>query len=441
MKKKKWIIGALTVFLLVSVILALVIMTQNKETKENIDQANKSKENKNVKIAIVNEDQTTMYNGSKVELGKPFVKMLSHEDSHDFETVSRHVAENGLKNGQYQVMIVIPKDFSKLAMQLDEKSPSQMTIQYKTAVGQNESVARETEKVVGHLLSQFNERLIQIYLSSIIDNLHNAQKNVDDIMTRQGNVDQRFTNFLVNPLNDFPKLFTDLMVHSISANNDITQWIQEYNRSLLSSDAKTFQLPSNEGVSKLVNDQQETFAQYLSDFEKTLDTYQSQKDSVDLESYIQQLQSTDEGLKQYQDASKTSKDTYEEAFKSHLDEVKKDVASQESPFTDDMLKEYKEKLTESMKKQLSENEELNDAISQIKDQNKQLRNELVQSMLSTIQKDPAQQNDMYIADMSPSDLTRIGLSDAKVEEYQKILKQLNRFKRSYNRKHPDNPIV
>lgn len=441
MKKKKWIIGALAIFILLSVILALFIMTQNKETKENSQNESQRNEDKNVKIAIVNEDQPTTYNGSKVELGKPFVKMLSHEDSHDFETVSRHVAENGLKNGQYQVMVVIPKNFSKLAMQLDEKSPSQMTLQYKTAVGQKENVARETEKVVSDLLSQFNERLIQIYLSSIIDNLHNAQKNVDDIMSRQGQVDQRFSNYLVDPLNDFPRLFTDLMVHSISANKDITTWIREYNQSLLSSDYKTFQLPSDENVSTLVNQQQETFAHYLSEFDKTIEDYQSQKDSVDLSRYIQQLQTTDEGLKHYKETSDSSKDAYEEAFKSHLEDIKKEIEAEESPFTEDMIDAYKEKLTESMKHQLEENPELNEALSQMKDQNEKLRNDLLQNMLSTIQKDPAQQNDMYIANLSHDDLTKIGLSDEKVDAYQKILTKLNEFKRSYNDAHPNNPVV
>ena len=52
-----------------------------------------------------------------------------------------------MKNGKYQVMIVIPKDFTKLAMQLDKKTPSKMSIQYKTAVGQKESIAKETEKL------------------------------------------------------------------------------------------------------------------------------------------------------------------------------------------------------------------------------------------------------------------------------------------------------
>lgn len=57
----------------------------------------------------------------KIELGEPFIKRLSEHSNYNFETVSRNIAENGLKDGKYQVMIVIPKNFSKLAMQLDEK--------------------------------------------------------------------------------------------------------------------------------------------------------------------------------------------------------------------------------------------------------------------------------------------------------------------------------
>ena len=51
-----------------------------------------------------------------------------------------------MKNGGYQVMIVIPENFSKLAMQLDAKTPSKISLQYKTAVGQKEEVAKNTEK-------------------------------------------------------------------------------------------------------------------------------------------------------------------------------------------------------------------------------------------------------------------------------------------------------
>ena len=37
-------------------------------------------------------------------------------------------------------------------------------------------------------------------------------------MKRERNVDQNFANYLLNPLNDFPELFTDTLVNSLVAN-------------------------------------------------------------------------------------------------------------------------------------------------------------------------------------------------------------------------------
>ena len=130
-----------------------------------------------------------------------------------------------------------------------------MSIQYKTAVGQKEDVAKKTEKVVSDVLNDFNKNLINIYLTSIIDNLHNAQENVGDIMKRERNVDQNFANYLLNPLNDFPELFTDTLVNSLVANKDITSWIQNYNHSLLSANSNIFNIDNDYNASSIVQDQ------------------------------------------------------------------------------------------------------------------------------------------------------------------------------------------
>ena len=130
-----------------------------------------------------------------------------------------------------------------------------MSIQYKTAVGQKEYVAKKTEKVVSDVLNDFNKNLINIYLTSIIDNLHNAQENVGDIMKRERNVDQNFANYLLNPLNDFPELFTDTLVNSLVANKDITSWIQNYNHSLLSANSNIFNIDNDYNASSIVQDQ------------------------------------------------------------------------------------------------------------------------------------------------------------------------------------------
>lgn len=252
-EKKNWIYALIVTLIIIIAIVSMIFFVQTKygDQSEKGSQSVSNKNNK-IHIAIVNEDQPTTYNGKKVELGQAFIKRLANEKNYKFETVTRNVAESGLKNGGYQVMIVIPENFSKLAMQLDAKTPSKISLQYKTAVGQKEEVAKNTEKVVSNVLNDFNKNLVEIYLTSIIDNLHNAQKNVGAIMTREHGVNSKFSNYLLNPINDFPELFTDTLVNSISANKDITKWFQTYNKSLLSANSDTFRVNTDYNVSTLI---------------------------------------------------------------------------------------------------------------------------------------------------------------------------------------------
>ena len=313
----------------------------------------------------------------KIELGEPFIKRLSEHSNYNFETVSRNIAENGLKDGKYQVMIVIPKNFSKLAMQLDEKTPSKMSIQYKTAVGQKEDVAKKTEKVVSDVLNDFNKNLINIYLTSIIDNLHNAQENVGDIMKRERNVDQNFANYLLNPLNDFPELFTDTLVNSLVANKDITSWIQNYNHSLLSANSNIFNIDNDYNASSIVQDQGSFFDKNISALEQTLDDYKTQKDNINVGDYISELKQMNKQIDQQSEEQDRSKEEYNQTFKENLEKVKDDVKEQESPFTKDMIEDYRQKLTESLEEQLRNNQDLNDALDQIKQDNQNIQDTMM----------------------------------------------------------------
>ena len=74
-------------------------------------------------------------------------------------------------------------------------------------------------------------------------------------MKRERNVDQNFANYLLNPLNDFPELFTDTLVNSLVANKDITSWIQNYNHSLLSANSNIFNIDNDYNASSIVQDQ------------------------------------------------------------------------------------------------------------------------------------------------------------------------------------------
>lgn len=424
---------------LITVISIMMIVHQKRDNQTETGTKSEVK-NKDIHIAIVNEDQQTKYNGEKIKLGEPFIDRLSGQDKYKFETVSRSIAENGLKQGTYQVMLVIPKDFSKLAMQLDEKTPAQMSIQYKTAVGQKERVAKETEQVVSSVLNDFNKNLIKIYLTSIIDNLHNAQDNVGDIMKREQNVNNRFSDYLLNPLNDFPALFTDALVNSLGANQGITKMIHNYNNSLLSSDSNIFNLNTNHSASAIVQDQSVLFDQNLSAMEKTLQDYKAQKDSVELSGYIDQLKQINNQLEQQSKSDERSKEVYKNTFEDNLENIKDNIKKEESPFTETMVNDYRQKLTESIKTQLDNNQDLKDALEDSNNEKIKLQDTMVNNLRNAIEHDGTEQDEFYIQNMSGTDLRNAGLTDKTVLEYQDILNNVQEFKRDFNKAHPGEHI-
>ena len=309
-----------------------------------------------------------------------------------------------------------------------------MSIQYKTAVGQKESVAKETEEVVGNVLNDFNKNLIQIYLTSIIDNLHNAQENVGDIMKREKNVNNRFSNYLLDPLNDFPSLFTDTLVNSLGANTDITKMTQNYNNSLLSSNSDLFSVDSNNSASNIVQNQNTFFEQNMSAMEQTLEDYKNQKENIEINDYITQLKQVDKQLNQQSAAEKRSKEAYKKAFNENMDSIKANIKEEKSPFTDKMVNDYRQKLTESMKTQLDNNKELKEALEASNTEKQKVKDTMVNNLRNTIINDGTEEDEFYILNMSNQDLANAGLPSDSVEKYQNILNDVQTFRNDFKKR-------
>lgn len=70
-------------------------------------------------IAFVNEDQGADYSGKNYRFGDAIQTSVLKDTTHDWATVSRGVAESGLKRDVYNLMIVIPSDFSKKSTLFD----------------------------------------------------------------------------------------------------------------------------------------------------------------------------------------------------------------------------------------------------------------------------------------------------------------------------------
>ncbi|MEJ7207717.1 hypothetical protein, partial [Staphylococcus epidermidis] len=76
---------------------------------------------------------------------------------------------------------------------------------------------------------------------------------------------------------------------------------------LLSSNSNIFNISNDLSASSIVQDQDEWFEGNLSAMEQILEDYQSQRDNVDIEDYINHLKQVDNQLDKQADAKDQSK--------------------------------------------------------------------------------------------------------------------------------------
>ncbi|MCT6947003.1 MAG: type VII secretion protein EsaA [Bacillus thuringiensis] len=221
MKKFKWSI-------LLFIILALVLSTgvSYLALNQNVKKANENTTPK-MTVALVNEDQGTVFEGNKIAFGDQFVKNVNKNTKQEWYVVSRGVAENGLKNNNYNMMIVIPNDFSRKAVAIDSEIPEKLTLNYKVNATGNKDLKAEAENTASVILEDFNKQIIDVYFASIIGKLQGAQDNIGKII-EEGNVQttmykKDIHSPLANYTNQFKTVqdYTGVSVNSFKGFQDV----------------------------------------------------------------------------------------------------------------------------------------------------------------------------------------------------------------------------
>lgn len=206
MKKldKRWLLF-LVLVLMLAVGLPYLSLNQEASTTTSVE------EGVNVQtmaIALVNEDEGASFNGDTLTFGDAFVRSLDNNDEHNWFVVSRGVAESGLNQNTYDMMIVIPNDFSDKALSIDSESPEQVVLNYRINASDDDGyVKAEAEKTASTILNEFNRRIIDVYFASIIGNLQDAQDNIGEIVDKQTQHTSAFNNNINNPLSNYTNQF------------------------------------------------------------------------------------------------------------------------------------------------------------------------------------------------------------------------------------------
>ena len=132
-----------------------------------------------MQYALVNEDKGAVFEGKNYSLGSDFVTLINKDSKNRWETTTRNIATAGIESGQFDAQIIIPQDFSEKLLSLQSINPEKALIEYQVRDGQNEITNQMIQDNVNMILTDFNQRIIQMYFSSIVGNLFEAQQNVN----------------------------------------------------------------------------------------------------------------------------------------------------------------------------------------------------------------------------------------------------------------------
>ncbi|AZU60147.1 type VII secretion protein EsaA [Neobacillus mesonae] len=195
--------GLLLFFVLVIALSSgISYLALNKAAKTNDE-----KKNQKMTIALVNQDQGSVLNGKTYDFGNEFIKNIEKDDQHNWYVVSRGVAENGLARNAYNMMIVIPDDFSKKALSLNSKDPEKVVLNYKVNTSGNSTMKVEADKTANTILGNFNRKIIDVYFASVIGNLHDAQDQIGSIIKQEQIYTNIYNSSIHQPLSGYTSQF------------------------------------------------------------------------------------------------------------------------------------------------------------------------------------------------------------------------------------------
>ncbi|MFC4770451.1 YhgE/Pip domain-containing protein [Enterococcus hermanniensis] len=202
-------------------------------------------------VAIVNEDQSTTYQGKKLAIGDQLVKNMKETKSLEYHFVSAKKAKQGIKKGDYYMKITIPKNFSTNAATLITKNPKNMIINYETTQGRNLTASKMSDSAMTTLKDKVSTQVTELYTKAILtqfgkvgDGMANAASGSKQLNSGTTKVED--ASKLIQ--NNLQKLSSSTLEFS-TGTETLTEGIKKYVSGVESVDEGTNQLST--GISTL----------------------------------------------------------------------------------------------------------------------------------------------------------------------------------------------
>lgn len=143
----------------------------------------------NLPVAVVNEDTAAKYNGKTLTVGEDLVDELKKSDALDFHFTNKVIAEDGLKNGTYYMVIIIPETFSANAATVTDDKPAKMQLNYQTNPGMNYISSKMSETAMLKIKANLSEEVTKTYAKAILKEFTSVGDGLSDASDGSGKVD------------------------------------------------------------------------------------------------------------------------------------------------------------------------------------------------------------------------------------------------------------
>lgn len=364
-----------------------------------------------IKVAIVNEDTGKVYNGQPINIANTLVNSFIAKNNYKVEVVSRSIAESGLKNETYQLMIVLPSKFSEEALAIESTSPVQAKFQYQIQ-SSDQLTVKQAEQAVVAFKELFNKDLINIYFTSIIGNLKTAQGQVADVVTNEHESLTSFNNKLVDPLAQYGQQFNGLG----SSPNNLLSSYSSFNKTLLNTNDAFKSIDSvNKTYEETINGidkQQKKWDNSLNTREQALSNYDKDFSKLSVEKQLSQLAAINTQFNNNFSEPAIWKETTDKASSYNKDIAKLlESLKKNNKEIDDTLSNYDTKIREAVESSLAKNPSVVDGAnktlgSYIKSLNNSMQNQIT-SKWPSVYYDDATINNLSLSDADKQHLKNI----------------------------------
>ncbi|MGN0368838.1 MAG: YhgE/Pip family protein [Wujia sp.] len=131
-------------------------------------------------VAVVNKDKAVTYKGKELAVGDKLADSLRDNDSMAFNVVDEAVAEDGLRNGTYYMVVTIPENFSYNATTVMEEDPTKLCLEYETNPGQNYISMKLGESAMKEIKANITQEIVHTYAENVFDSLSDVEQGFAD---------------------------------------------------------------------------------------------------------------------------------------------------------------------------------------------------------------------------------------------------------------------